>query len=124
MAPETSILSGPTGPLGPEGLPTSTSGSATFEFWTDQADAITQCSIDGDPFFFCESPLTVGPLEEGDHEFIVQAVNAFGWLDLTPAIYAWEIIGPDAADDHDHRRSAGRLVDPELHQHLHLRRHR
>ena len=50
MAPETSILSGPDGPLGPEGLPTSTSGSATFEFWTDQPNAITQCSIDGDPF--------------------------------------------------------------------------
>ncbi|SDU18316.1 parallel beta-helix repeat (two copies) [Jiangella alkaliphila] len=95
MAPETSILSGPDGPLGPEGLPTSTSGSATFEFWADQPNAITQCSIDGDPFFYCESPLTVGPLEEGDHEFLVQAINEFGWMDLTPAIFEWEIIGPD-----------------------------
>ncbi len=126
-APETSILSGPEGPLGPEGLPTSTSGSATFEFWTDQApDAITQCSIDGDPFFFCESPLTVGPLEEGDHEFIVQAINAFGWMDLTPAIYEWEIIGPDVTPPTtiDHRRPAGGLVHAELHQHLHLQRRR
>ena len=95
MAPETSILSGPEGPLGPEGLPVSTSGSATFEFWTDQPDAITQCSVDGDPWFFCESPLTVGPLEEGDHEFWVQGINEFGWIDLTPAIYEWEILGPD-----------------------------
>ncbi|HEV2951926.1 MAG TPA: hypothetical protein VGZ51_07475, partial [Actinomycetota bacterium] len=95
MAPETSILSGPEGPLGPEGFPTSTSGSATFEFWTDQENAITQCSIDGDPYFYCESPLTIGPLEEGDHEFLVQGINEFGWIDLTPAIYEWEIIGPD-----------------------------
>ena len=51
--------------------------------------------IDGDPFFFCESPLTVGPLEEGDHEFLVQAINEFGWMDLTPALYEWEILGPD-----------------------------
>ena len=95
QAPETSILSGPEGPLGPEGMPTSTSGSATFEFWTDQPSAITQCSLDGDPFFYCESPLTVGPLEEGDHEFWVQAINEFGWMDLTPAIYEWEVLGPD-----------------------------
>ena len=95
MAPETSILSGPEGPLGPEGFPTSTSGSATFEFWTDQENAITQCSIDGDPYFYCESPLTIGPLEAGDHEFLVQGINEFGWIDLTPAIYEWEIIGPD-----------------------------
>ncbi|MDZ5622522.1 right-handed parallel beta-helix repeat-containing protein [Nocardioides sp. HM23] len=95
MAPETSILSGPEGPLGPDGLPTSTSGSATFEFWTDQENAITQCSLDGDPYFYCESPLTVGPLEEGGHELLVQAVNDFGWMDLTPALYEWEVIGPD-----------------------------
>src|SRR5918992_1175696 len=95
MAPEAYIISGPEGPLGPEGLPTSTSGSATFEFWVDQPDAIAQCSLDGEPFFYCESPVTVGPLEEGDHEFLVQAINEFGWVDLTPAIYEWEVLGPD-----------------------------
>jgi parallel beta-helix repeat protein len=96
MAPETSIISGPTGPLNDEGFPTSTSTMATFEFWADQPDAITLCSIDGEPFVFCESPFTVGPLEPGEQEFQVQAVNAFGWMDLTPAIYEWEIVlGPD-----------------------------
>jgi hypothetical protein len=95
MAPEAYIISGPEGPLGPEGLPTSTSGSATFEFWVDQPDAIAQCSLDGEPFFFCESPVTVGPLEEGGHEFMVQAINEFGWMDLTPALYEWEVLGPD-----------------------------
>ncbi|HEX7255365.1 MAG TPA: right-handed parallel beta-helix repeat-containing protein [Gaiellaceae bacterium] len=95
MAPETYILSGPDGPLNAEGIPTSTSGSATFEFWADQPGTIIQCSIDGDPFFFCESPVTVGPLAAGDHEFMVQAINEFGWMDLTPAVFAWEVIGPD-----------------------------
>jgi CSLREA domain-containing protein len=95
MAPEAYIISGPEGPLGPEGLPTSTSGSATFEFWVDQPDAIAQCSLDGEPFLYCESPVTVGPLEEGGHEFMVQAINEFGWVDLTPAIYEWEVLGPD-----------------------------
>ncbi len=95
MAPEAYILSGPEGPLGPEGLPTSTSGSARFEFWVDQPGAIAQCSLDGDPFFYCESPVTVGPLEEGGHEFMVQAINEFGWVDLTPALYEWEVLGPD-----------------------------
>ena len=93
--PEAFILSGPDGPPGPEGLPTSTSGSATFEFWVDQPNAIAQCSLDGDPYFYCESGVTVGPLEEGDHEFLVQAINEFGWMDLTPALYEWEVLGPD-----------------------------
>ena len=26
---------------------------------------------------------------------MVQAINEFGWMDLTPALYEWEIIGPD-----------------------------
>jgi len=95
MAPEAYILSGPDGPIGAAGLPTSTSGSATFEFWVDQPDAIAQCSLDGEPFFFCESPVTVGPLTAGEHAFMVQAINEFGWVDLTPAIYEWEVMGPD-----------------------------
>jgi parallel beta-helix repeat protein len=95
MAPETYILSGPDGPLNADGIPTSTSGFATFEFWADQPNAVTQCSIDGEPYVFCESPFTVGPLGEGDHEFMVQAINEFGWVDLTPALYEWEVIGPD-----------------------------
>ncbi|MDQ4052551.1 MAG: DNRLRE domain-containing protein [Actinomycetota bacterium] len=95
MAPETSILSGPDGPLNADGIPTSTRGSATFEFWTDQENAVTQCSVDGLPYVHCESPFTVGPLEAGEHELLVQAVNDFGWVDLTPATYEWEILGPD-----------------------------
>jgi hypothetical protein len=95
MMPEAYILSGPNGPLNAEGIPTSTTGSATFEFWADQPNAITQCSVDGLPYVYCESPFTVGPLEAGDHDFLVQAVNDFGWVDLTPAIYEWEILGPD-----------------------------
>jgi parallel beta-helix repeat protein len=95
MAPEAYIVSGPEGPLNAEGVPTSTRGSATFEFWVDQPNAVAQCSIDGQPYVFCESPFTVGPLEAGEHDFLVQAVNDFGWVDLTPAIYEWEVIGPD-----------------------------
>ncbi len=95
MAPEAYIISGPDGPLGPSGLPTTTSGSATFEFWVDQPNALALCSVDGEPPFPCESPVTVGPFGVGEHEFTVSAINELGWSDLTPALYEWEVIGPD-----------------------------
>ena len=94
-APNTSILSGP-GLPGPEGIPVSSQTTATFEFWADQPDALMQCSINGEPFQFCESPKTYTHLEPGDNEFMVQAINALGFPDLTPALYEWEIVaGPD-----------------------------
>jgi hypothetical protein len=63
--------------------PTSTRGSATFEFWADQPNAITQCSLDGLPWEPCSGTVRYTHLEAGDHDLQVQAMSAFG---LPPAM--------------------------------------
>jgi parallel beta-helix repeat protein len=107
MAPETSILSGPDGAPGLEGLPTSTGTTATFRFWADQPTALTQCSVDGDAWFFCASPYTVEQLEPGAHEFFVQAIGEFGWPDLTPSVYEWEVLAPPDTEEPETVITAG-----------------
>ena len=86
IAPLVSILSGPP--------PVANTGTARFELFADMPDAQIQCSIDGLPFEHCESPVTYTHLEEGDQEFHVQALSAFGIPPLLPTIYEWEIVLP------------------------------
>ena len=83
-APLASIISGP--PL------VSNSGQATFTFWSDQPGSMTLCSIDGEPFTVCTSPVTYYYLEAGDNEFQVQAVGADGQIQLVPTLYEWEVV--------------------------------
>ena len=86
VAPLVSITSAPPNP--------STSGTATFAFVADMADTMTQCSIDGQPFTACTSPVTFTHLESGDQEFMVQAIGPFGMVASAPTVYEWEIILP------------------------------
>jgi parallel beta-helix repeat protein len=86
IAPLVSILSGPP--------PVANSGTATFELFADMPDAQIQCSIDGLPFEPCTSPVTYTHLEEGDHDFQVQAMSVFGIPPLVPTLYEWEVVLP------------------------------
>ena len=70
----------------------SNSGQATFTFWSDQPGSMTLCSIDGEPFTVCTSPVTYYYLEAGDNEFQVQAVGADGQIQLVPTLYEWEVV--------------------------------
>jgi CSLREA domain-containing protein len=88
--PETTILNGPDA--------ISASLSATFTFTSDQANATFQCSVDGSLFVPCTSPYIAGPLIQDTHTFEVQAMNQYvnidgePIVDLTPAIYEWEVL--------------------------------
>ena len=84
LTPFASIISGPPA--------LSNSGTATFTFWSDQPDTLILCSLDGLPFTACTSPVTYNFLEEGDHDFQVQAVGIDGQVQLIPSLYEWEII--------------------------------
>lgn len=84
LTPLASIISGPPNP--------SSSGTATFTFWSDLPDSLTLCSIDGLPFTPCTSPVTYNYLETGSQEFMVQAVGADGQMQVVPSLYEWEII--------------------------------
>ena len=82
-APETTIDAGPSG--------TTTQTVATIEFSANELEATFECSLDGDPFASCESPLLLTGLEVGSHAFRVQATDAAGNLDLTAAERTWTV---------------------------------
>ena len=103
IAPHVSILSGPPA--------LSNSGTATFELFADMPDAQIQCSLDGLPWEPCGTTVTYTHLEEGDHDFQVQAMSAFGLPPLVPTLYEWEVVlPPDVTppEHDDHARPAGR----------------
>ena len=89
--PDTTITSKP--PLN------STSSSATFEFTTNDPAATLQCRVDVQPFSACVSPVTYTGLADGNHQFVVRAVDAAGNIDPSPAVWFWSIdtIPPDTA---------------------------
>jgi hypothetical protein len=87
--------------------------SATFTFDSSESGSTFLCSLDGEPFGACSSPLTLGsaesaasvaavrshaagptlggPLPAGSHTFAVEAVDAAGNVDPTPAQFTWTI---------------------------------
>ncbi|MGH9192454.1 MAG: right-handed parallel beta-helix repeat-containing protein [Acidimicrobiales bacterium] len=81
--PETTIDSGPD--------LTTVSTDATFTFSANEEGATFECSLDGGAFEACTSPAEYSGLAVGDHTFAVQAVDAAGNVDPTPATYAWTV---------------------------------
>jgi hypothetical protein len=85
-APETTINAGP---------PASTSSTtATISFSANELDATFQCSLDGAPFADCFSPEELTGLAVGSYTFKVQATDAAGNVDVTPAERTWTITEP------------------------------
>lgn len=84
--PETMIDSGP--------VVTTDVVTATFTFSADQLGSTFVCALDGAAFAPCTSPITYTNFALGEHEFAVQAANAVGLLDETPASYTWTLTPP------------------------------
>jgi hypothetical protein len=82
-APETAIGSGPSGSVG--------SGSASFGFSSNEPGSTFQCSLDGAAFVACASPKAYSGLADGSHTFAVDAVDAAGNVDATPASRTWTV---------------------------------
>ena len=86
--PETMILTGPSN------LTASTSATFTFtgtDNLTPAASLTFECSLDGSAFASCTSPATYTSLAAGLHTFLVQARDAAGNVDASPASYSWTI---------------------------------
>jgi hypothetical protein len=81
-APQTSIGSGPSGPVA--------SRSATFTFGASEAARFT-CSLDGGTRVACSSPVSYTGLADGVHAFGVVATDAVGLVDATPASRTWTV---------------------------------
>ncbi len=92
VAPNTAIASTPPA--------SSTSASANFTFTSTEAGSTFACGLDAGGTTSCESPKTFSGLGDGAHTFRVQAVDAAGNVDTTPASYSWQIagVGPGTTD--------------------------
>ena len=89
-APETTIDSGPDA--------TTESTSATFTLAASELDSTFECSLDGEPFAACTSPVEFTGLALGAHTLLVQAIDLAGNVDPTPASYTWTIVDETAPE--------------------------
>ena len=82
-APDTAITSGP------QAL--ANSASASFGLASTKAESTFQCRLDQGSFSACTSPVSYNGIIDGDHTFVVRAVDKAGNADQTPASFAWTI---------------------------------
>jgi hypothetical protein len=79
------------------GVTAEDSTEATFSFTADQLDATFECSLDASLFAACASPVTYTGLGDGEHIFLVRAVNSFGITNPEATEYTWliDVSAPD-----------------------------
>jgi hypothetical protein len=82
-APETVIVSGPSGLV--------SSGSAQFGFSSSEAGSTFHCSLDAAAYAPCTSPQAYSGLADGSHTFGVYATDPVGNADPTPAERIWTV---------------------------------
>jgi plastocyanin len=85
-APETTIVSGPSG--------TVASGVATFEFSAGEVGSTFECGLDAGAMVPCSSPQSYSGLSEGSHTFQVKASDVAGNADASPASRSWTVALP------------------------------
>ena len=81
--PDTTITATPANPT--------TSTSANFKFTSTEKKSSFQCNLDGAGFTSCKSGQSYTGLLVGNHHFQVQAIDAAGNIDPTPARFDWTI---------------------------------
>ncbi len=81
--PDTTLSSGPPS--------TTTSTSASFGFSATEGGSSFECKLDSGPWGSCVSPKAYSGLAVGSHTFSVQATDAAGNTDATPASQSWTV---------------------------------
>ena len=81
--PDTTITSQPANP--------STATSADFSFGSSEAGSTFQCQLDSGSYVACSSPTNLNGLADGSHTFSVEATDAAGNVDPTPASSTWTV---------------------------------
>jgi hypothetical protein len=99
-APGVTITKGPSGPHG--------SRTATFEFASEDEDAVLACRLDQGAWTACSSPHVVRELTEGDHVFRVRARDAAGNETEQARAFRVDVTAPRTTLTLD--RNAGRFV--------------
>jgi uncharacterized delta-60 repeat protein len=82
-APNTTISSGPASITNQTG--------ASFQFSSGEGGDTYTCSLDGAAFSACTSPVSYAGLAAGAHTFRVEATDAVGNVDPSPASWNWTI---------------------------------
>jgi large repetitive protein len=74
------------------------STTASFSFTADETSTF-KCQLDNGGFTACTSPKTYSALADGNHTFAVEAIDAAGNIDPTPATFSWlvDITNPSGA---------------------------
>lgn len=92
-APETTIVSGPTGPTNVD--------PPVFGFSSDDANATFECQLDGGGFTACNNPAEFPGLSQGGHTLDVRAVDPFLRVDASPAtrMFTLDSVAPDTSID-------------------------
>ena len=85
--PETSITSGPTGTI--------SQTSASFGFDSSESGGSFKCKLDAGTWESCTSPKALSSLSEGEHTFSVQAIDAAGNADASPATRTFRVSNAD-----------------------------
>ena len=80
--PQTTIDRGPA---------SSTAREATLRFSSSEAGSSFRCSLDGQAWKACTSPVRLTRLTVGEHQFRVRAKDPAGNLDRTPAAHSWRV---------------------------------
>ncbi|MGE4130871.1 MAG: hypothetical protein AB7F86_04500 [Bdellovibrionales bacterium] len=72
--------------------PQAVSGATTAQFVlsSDKADVTFQCALDAQPFYVCESPVSISGLTLGQHIFRARASDTAGNFS-SPIEYSWEV---------------------------------
>ncbi len=76
-APDTTILTGPSG--------ATNNNTPTYTFSASESGSSFQCRVDTGAWASCSSPHTTAALSDGPHSFEVRAIDAAGNVDATPA---------------------------------------
>jgi hypothetical protein len=63
----------------------------TYQFAGTEVSVRFECSVDGEAFAACASPLTLEKLSKGAHTFAVRAIDQAGNADQTPATDAFKV---------------------------------
>ena len=85
-APDTTILSAPTGRIAP--------GPVDITFQSTEAFSTFRCKIDTAAYTACMSPLHIEAPALGPHTVEIQAIDAAGNPDPTPATASWKTVAP------------------------------
>jgi hypothetical protein len=89
--PGTSDTAPPNGKIGKKPKKRTTNRKAKFTFSSDEAGSTFTCKLDRKPFEACASPFKKR-VRPSKHRFQVEAIDAAGNVDPTPASYRWKVL--------------------------------